>query len=290
LEEKIRLADEKAVCGIGFHYGTDGQNTESFAVAAANRRVFGLKIYLNHTTGDLLIEDMGVLARIFSTWPTESGKPILVHAEGVQLAAAIALARLYGQRLHVCHISQQVEVELVRRAKAAGQDVTAGVCPHHLFLTGEARNTHGSHAIMKPPLGKKADQAALWKGLQDGTIDMVETDHAPHTAEEKDATPAPYGVPGLETAVGLLFAAAHDGRLKEADVVRLLHDAPKERFSIPEPADTYVELDPEAAYEIAAAVESKATWSPFIGMTGYGKPVNVAIGGTMVLQDGKTMA
>lgn len=296
LEEKIKLADAKAVCGIGFHYGTDGKNTDSFKAAAANPRVFGLKVYLNHTTGEMLIEDVGVLANIFESWPSGRNgrsdkyrKPILVHAEGVQLAAAIALARLYGQRLHVCHISQAIEVELVRRAKDTGQEITAGVCPHHLFLTGQARETHGSHAIMKPPLGEETDQEALWKGLADQTIDIVETDHAPHTFEEKQADPAPYGVPGLETAVGLLFAAVHDGKLKENDVVRLLHDTPKKIFNIPNQPDTYVELDPEASYEINEPYQSKAGWSPFTGQTGYGQVMNVVIEGKPVVTDGEAV-
>lgn len=282
LEEKIKLADAKAVCGIGFHYGTDGKNMDSFAEAADHPRVHGLKIYLNHTTGEMLIEDVAVLAEIFKTWP--AGKPILVHAEGVQLAAAIALARLYGQRLHVCHISQAIEVELVRRAKAAGQDITAGVCPHHLFLTGAARETHGSHAIMKPPLGTDDDQAALWTGLADTTIDIVETDHAPHTKEEKQADPAPFGVPGLETAAGLLFGAVHDGKLSEPDVIRLLAERPREIFDIPNQPKTFVELDPNEPYTIGPPYQSKCGWSPFEGQEAFGRPRRTVISGKTVYE------
>lgn len=280
LEEKVRLADAKAVCDIGFHYGTDGRNAATFAKAAAHPRVFGLKVYLNHTTGDLLIEDISALTEIFRRWP--AGKPILVHAEGVQLAAAIALARLYRQRLHVCHISQAVEVELVRQAKARRQAITAGVCPHHLFLTGAARETHGSRAIMKPPLGTDRDQAALWEGLGDGTIDIVETDHAPHTKREKQADPPPYGVPGLETAVGLLFSAVHDGKLSESDVVRLLHDRPREIFAIPGQEATFVELDPQAPYRVGPPYASKCDWSPFEGWQAYGRPRRVRLRGKIV--------
>lgn len=283
LEEKIRLADEKARCDIGFHYGTDGRNTDTFAEAAANPRVFGLKIYLNHTTGEMLIEDIAVLEAIFAAWPADLGKPILVHAEGVQLAAAIALAHLAGQRLHVCHISQAVEVELVRKAKAAGQSITAGVCPHHLFLTGAARETHGSHAVMKPPLGEEDDHAGLWQGLGDGTIDVVETDHAPHTAEEKQADPPPFGVPGLETSLGLMLAAVHDGKLELGDVKRLMHETPARIFTVPEQPETYIEFDPEVAYEIQPPFQSKAQWSPFIGMTAYGKVSKVVLRGETVV-------
>lgn len=287
LQEKVRLADEKAACGLGFHYGTDGSeaNLASFPEAAKHPRVFGLKIYLNHTTGEMLIEDISVLRAIFETWPAE--KPVLVHAEGVQLAAALSLAHFYGKHLHVCHISQAVEVALVRAAKRKKQAVTAGVCPHHLFLTGEARETHGSQAIMKPPLGEDADKDALWSGLQGGTIDIVETDHAPHTLEEKRGDPPPFGVPGLETAVGLLWKAVRDGTLQEDDVPRLLHEAPKRIFGIPDQPDTYVELDPDEPYEIdPATFQSKAKWSPFAGWTVYGKPRTVVVQGRALVRDG----
>lgn len=285
LEEKIKLADAKRVCDIGFHYGTDGKNLDSFAAAAVNPRVFGLKIYLNHTTGEMLIEDPAVLDAIFEAWP--GPKPVLVHAEGEQLALAVKLAKQHGQRLHVCHISQASEVDLVRQAKQAKQDVTAGVCPHHLFLTGQARKKYGSHAIMKPPLGSEGDRQALWTGLADGTIDIVETDHAPHTAEEKQADPAPFGVPGLETAVGLLFSAVHDGKLTEADVVRLLHDRPKAIFNIPDQPETMVELDPDEPYKIGKPYQSKCGWSPFDGWEAYGQVQNVVLRGKQVVTNGQ---
>src|SRR3989344_4732696 len=163
---------------------TNAKKLETFAAAEVRPEVFGLKLYCNHTTGEMLIEDINLLEGVFKTWGDT--KPIMVHAEGVQLAAVISLARLYGKRLHVCHITQEVEVELVRRAKSLGQSITAGVCPHHLFLTGEARDRLKGFAVMKPPLGTPEDQAALWKGLVDETIDVVETDHAPHTLEEKE--------------------------------------------------------------------------------------------------------
>ncbi|MEX2209626.1 MAG: amidohydrolase family protein [Patescibacteria group bacterium] len=289
LQEKERLAEEKAACGLGFHYGTDGRNLESFVAAAKDPHVFGLKIYLNHTTGEMLIEDVAVLRRIFEAWP--AAKPVLVHAEGVQLAAALSLAHYYDKRLHVCHISQAVEVELVRAAKRKGQAVTAGACPHHLFLTGKARETHGPQAIMKPPLAEQGDQDALWEGLADRTIDLVETDHAPHTLEEKQGDPPPFGVPGLETAAPLLWKAVRDGKLAADDVPRLLHDAAREIFAIPEQPDTYVELDPDEPYEIdPAAFQSKAKWSPFDGWTACGKPRTVVLHGKTVVEDGRLVS
>ncbi len=286
LNEKIALVKEKAVCDIGFHFGTNGKNTDEFKGAIASPHVFGLKLYCNHTTGEMLIEDLTLLENVFAAW--ESDKPILVHAEGVQLAAALTLALVYDRRLHVCHITQAIEVELVRRAKAHGQAVTAGVCPHHLFMTEKDRETMKGYAIMKPPLGPQSDQDALWKGLNDGTIDVVETDHAPHTKEEKEKDPPAYGVPGLETAVGLMFKGVHEGRIKEDDVTKFLYTNPKAIFNIPDQPDTYVELDPGKEYVAGSdGWESKCGWSSFDGWTLYGKIETVVFRGKTLLKDGK---
>jgi len=288
LEEKITLSKQKALCDIGFYFGTNGKNTEEFAKVAEMPEVFGLKLYCNHTTGEMLIEDSALLEKVFAGW--KSPKPILVHAEGAQLVTALALAEKYQKRIHVCHISQAGEVELVRQAKIKGQKVTAGVCPHHLYFTKDTIFKMKGYAMMKPPLGTLADQDALWAGLNDGTIDIVETDHAPHTREEKEKDPPAFGVPGLETALGLLYKAVKDGRIKNNDVIKFLYTNPKAIFNIPDQPDTYVELDPDVAYLVGeSGYESKCNWSPFEGMTLYGKPRTVMIRGKKVLDKGKIL-
>lgn len=282
LEEKIRLVKEKAACDIGFHFGTDGNNLSTFAKAARNPHVFGLKIYCNHTTGTLLIEDTGRLNKVFGAW--RFPKPILVHAEGNELEYALYLTKKYQRRLHVCHISLKEEVGLVRKAKAQGLSVTAGVTPHHLFLTEKDVQALGSFAIMKPPLGTKPDQDALWLGLGDGTIDLVESDHAPHTKEEKAIIPAPFGVPGLETTVGLMFKAVHEKRLVKKDVINLLYSQPKKIFSIPDQKDTYLELDPDQSFIAGEnGYQTKCGWSPFNGWELYGRVETVIFKGKKVL-------
>ncbi len=287
LEEKIQLS-QKALCDIGFHYGTNGHNTETFKQVWDNPKVFGLKIYCNHTTGEMLIEDQTLLTEVFKAW--NSPKPILVHAEGPQLDMAVAMAAKYNRRLHVCHISQAIEVEVVRKAKATGQLVTAGVCPHHLYMTGADRETMKGYAMMKPPLGTLEDQKGLWTGLADGTIDMVETDHAPHTHEEKEKESPAFGVPGLETAVGLLFKAVHDGKITEEDITRLLYTNPKKIFNIPDQPDTYVEIDTEAGWTVGeGGYETKCGWSPFDGWKLPGKVETVVIRGKKVVEHGSVI-
>ncbi len=286
LEEKIALAKEKSLCDIGFHFGTNGHNSEEFAKVADMPEVFGLKLYCNYTTGEMLIEDLALLEKVFASWKSE--KPILVHAEGAQLEITLGLSEKYKNRLHVCHTSQASEVELVRNAKMKKQKVTAGVCPHHLYLTKDAVAEMKGYAMMKPPLGTQADQDALWAGLKDGTIDIVETDHAPHTREEKEKEAPAYGVPGLETALGLMYKAVKDGKIKNEDVVKFLYTNPKAIFNIPDQGDTYVELDPDLAYTAGEnGYETKCGWSPFTGMMLYGKPQNVIFRGQKVLDNGK---
>lgn len=263
LKEKIQLST-KAVCQIGFHFGTNGLNTKEFPAAASNPRVFGLKIYCNHTTGEMLIEEPKVLDRVFVAW--KSDKPILVHAEGSQLKVALDLAKKHKRRLHVCHISQAVEVELVKRAKKAGLKITAGVTPHHLFLKP-------GDELMKPPLGSLNDQRALWQGLKDGTIDLVESDHAPHTKEEKQKQPSAFGVPGLETTLGLMLLAVKQKKVKLNQVKQWLYTNPKKIFNLPE-QKTKIKFDPNQPWTVKASeLKTKCGWTPFNNWRLYGKVI-----------------
>ncbi|RJR16387.1 hypothetical protein C4579_00310, partial [Candidatus Microgenomates bacterium] len=285
LEDKFELS-EKAVCDIGFHYGTNGKNTETFVQVSNNPRVFGLKLYCNHTTGDYLIEDSNLLQTVFSSWRCE--KPILVHAEGEKLALVIELAKKYQQRLHVCHITLASEVEMVRKAKQNKQSISAGVTPHHLFLLDKDVEKLKGYAMMKPPLGSKLDQDALWQGLQDGTIDLVETDHAPHTKQEKSGEKPIFGVPGLESALGLLMKAAHEGRISIEQVKQFLYEKPKQLFNIPDQQNTFIELDPEVPYILGAdGYETKCGWSPFDGWELYGKVMAVTLKNKRIVENGK---
>jgi len=275
LDKKIRLS-KKAVCEIGFHFGTNGKNLDQFEAAFAHPRVFGLKIFLNQTTGDFLIDDPTLLEQIFAAWNSE--KPIMVHAERENVKKCISLAQKYSRRLHICHISQKQEVAMVRKAKKKGLKVTAGVTPHHLFLIDKDVEKLGPFAMMKPPLGTKSDQNALWQGLKDKTIDIIESDHAPHTKEEKLADKPAFGVPNLETTLGLLFKAVHDKKLKLADIVRLLYKNPQKIFNIPLQKNTYIELDPKKPYTAGEnGYQTKCAWSPFDEWELFGNVKSVTI-------------
>lgn len=285
LQEKIALADQKAVCDIGFHYGTNGHNLDTFSRVWDNPRVFGLKVYCNHTTGDLLIEDKKLLEDIWKAW--ESPKPILLHAEGAQLAFAIDLAKKYKRRIHECHISLAKELELVRQAKQEGVQISAGVCPHHLFLTREDEKRLGAKGTMRPPLATHDDQAALWDGMRNGIIDLVETDHAPHLLAEKEAGTAKFGVPGLETALGLLAKGVQEKKIAEQDITRLLYSNPQRIFNIPIQQDTFIEVDFEKTYTVGKdGYETKCGWSPFEGWELPGLLRRVVVRGETLYADG----
>jgi carbamoyl-phosphate synthase/aspartate carbamoyltransferase/dihydroorotase len=284
LDEKVALS-KKALIDIGFHFGTNGKNLDQFFEAAARSEVYGLKLYCNHTTGEMLIEDAEVLDAIFKAWPV--GKPILVHAEGEQLKQSIARAKKFGQRLHVCHITQASEVADLRAAKKEGLDISAGVCPHHLALTAEARERMKGYAVMKPPLGTDADQAALWAALADSTIDVVETDHAPHSREEKEKDPPMFGVTGLETSFSIIYQGVKDGKLTEERLIDAMHTRPKKIFNIPEQPDTSIEVDMDATWTVGEhGYETKANSSPFEGMTLPGVVTKVVVRGKELMNNG----
>ncbi len=282
LQDKIIRSKKDSICPVGFYFGTNGKNLEEFPDAWKNTDVFGLKIYCNHTTGELLVEDSGLLEGIFKAW--ESEKPILVHAEGSQLAHAIELAQFYGRRLHVCHISQASEVEFVRQAKKKKINISTGVTPHHLFLSEKDIKRLGPFGLVKPPMDPTHHQHALWAALDEKLIDIVESDHAPHTKEEKNSPTPPYGMPGLETTVGLLFKAVHDKKLKEQDVIRLFYENPKNIFHVKTQPFTHIELDPQKSYRMGSfGYQTKCGWSPFDGWELYGKVESVVLNGKNIV-------
>jgi carbamoyl-phosphate synthase/aspartate carbamoyltransferase/dihydroorotase len=268
------LAQEKAVCDIGFFVGASETNAAEAAALAGEAA--GLKVYLDQTYGPLRMRGLAALLAHFRTWPAD--RPIAVHAEGLSAATAIGLARVFGRRLHLCHVSRADEMALIRAAKESGADVTCEVTPHHLFLTEADAERLGPYGSMKPPLASGADRAALWANLD--VVDCIATDHAPHTAAEKEGDAPPPGVPGLETMLPLLLTAVAEGRLSLERMVQLTHDAPLRIFGLPEPADSWVEVDPGARHTLGAeGLLTRCGWTPFEGMPAVGKVRRVVVRG-----------
>lgn len=144
------------------------------------------------------------------------------EAEDIMIARDLMLARLTGGRLHIAHVSTVGGVELIRRAKEEGINVTAETCPHYFTLTEEAVSDYNTNAKVNPPLRTEEDVIAIIEGLKDGTIDVIATDHAPHHRDEKllDFDNAPYGISGLETALSLSLNVVHSGHISLYDLTK----------------------------------------------------------------------
>lgn len=287
LDKKISLTQGRIYSDVGFHFGATADSIQYFN--QVKNEVFGLKVYMNHTTGTLLQEDSQILQAIFESWPKD--KVLMVHAEGKTLEKAIELAKKNDNRLHVCHLSLKTEVEMIRSAKKAGLPITCEVTCHHLFLTEEDVGHLGGFGVMRPPLSSKEDQEALWKGVEDGTVDTIASDHAPHTKKEKlTMEKTPNGVPGLETTLPLLLTAVSEGRLTLDDIISLCHRNPAKIFNIPVDENTYVEVDPTIRYTLdARRLYTKCCWTPFAGMQVKGKVKRVFIRGEKVFEDGQIL-
>lgn len=288
LSQKEKLSYGKIWCDVGFNFGATYASTKYFKKVAG--KVFGAKVYMNQTTGPLLVEKLKDRDAIFKSWT--SPLPLMVHAEGETVDVAIKLARKYKRIVHICHVTPN-QLEAIDRAKKEGLKVTCEVTPHHLFLNKQSFSSNKNDVkrlrafgIVKPPLLSKRDQEKLWQNLN--KIDMISTDHAPHTIEEKkNKTPA-FGVPGLETTLSLLFTAIAQGRFSTDKLTEMCATNPRKIFNLPVQKDTFVLVDFSSTYIISADnFFTKNKWTPFEGMPGRGVVKKVVIRGKVVYLDGK---
>jgi len=283
LEAKIKSAKSKTVCDIGFHFGTLGDNFAEFPKVID--KVTGLKVYLNVTTGNFII-DGSKLLDIYRAWPGE--KPILLHAEDDVSDLVFGVLRKTKKMTHICHVSSRAELEFIIQAKKEGLPISCGVTPHHLFLTEADEKVLGPYARMKPSLKPQADQDFLWNNME--YIDVIESDHAPHTKAEKDSDSPPFGVPGLETTLPLMLTAVSEGRISHQQMIDKLHTNPARIFDISTDLNTRVTVD-MSQYEIKNEdLKTKAGWSPFAGRKVVGKVVQVDLHGKTVYKDGQLLA
>lgn len=281
LKQKIAIADEKTVSNIGFHFGSLGDNLDQFEEAAT--LAIGLKLYLNRTTGGYLL-DVAHLKKIYAAWPEE--KVVLLHAEEDVIDLAIESMKDAKRPVHVCHMPSREILEKIIAAKKAGYPVTCGVCPHHLFLQDTDVDRLGVYGKMLPSLKSQADQDYLWEHMDD--IDIFESDHAPHTHEEKQE--GVFGVPGLETTLPLLLTAAKEGKITEDQIIEKLYTNPARIFKLPTSDNTFVEVAREEYEIINEGLQTKCGWTPFAGMKVTGKVSKVVIENKTVYEDGKVIA
>lgn len=218
-------------------------------------------------------------------------------AESTTIQTGIEFAKATGARLHVLHISTAEGVELIRQAQAEGYPITGETCPHYLFLTNEDFDKVGTSMKVYPLIKRKEDQDALWKGILDGTISIVCSDHAPHTPEEKDGDlwNTPSGMCGVETLAPLMIHAAAEKKITLQHVAALLSENPAKQFGVyPQKgalqvgadADfTIVDMDKQATIE-REKLHSKSKVTAYDGFQLNAAPVATIVNGTTIMKNG----
>lgn len=211
-------------------------------------------------------------------------------AESVMVYREIALAEFTGKKVHIAHVSTAMSVDLIRQAKARGVRVTAETAPHYFTLTDEAVSGYITNAKMNPPLRTGEDRAAVIRGLQDGTLDAIATDHAPHSILEKEMEfdVAAFGIIGLETAVPLTLTLFHQGVIDASRMVELLAVNPARILGVeggslaPGAAADITIIDPKLEFSYSVdQVVSKSRNSPFLDWTLTGRSMLTMVDGAV---------
>jgi len=272
--------------------GKPVSSSKLFRRALEYARTFGLPVIDHCEDPDLArdgVMNEGRLAAVLGL------KGIPRQAEYIMVARDIALCELTGGNLHLAHLSTKESIALVREAKKRGLPITAETCPHYFTLTEDAVADYNTNAKMNPPLRTEDDRAAVLAGLADGTLDVIASDHAPHTRAQKsrEFDFAPFGIIGLETTLGLVLTELVAKKVLALPVaVAALTDAPARAFNLPgghlspgAPADlTLIDLKSRHTVKEFA---SKSRNSPFIGRTLQGRAVATIVGGDIVMQQGR---
>lgn len=292
-EEMAELGEMAKAGAVAFsNDGVPLGNAEVLRCAMEYGRIFGKPILLHSEDRELTGD--GVMHE--GKWSTMLGlKGIPALSEEVAVARDLLLAGAVGAAVHICHVSTAGAVDLIRQAKKRGVQVTAEATPHHLILTDADVAGYDTNTKVNPPLRSEADRAALRAGLADGTIDVIATDHAPHSLEEKhrEYALAPNGLIGLETAVGLILTELVGPGLMDLDEMvlkmsvnpRRLLGLPGGEISPGGPADLTL-VDPGREWIVDPALfRSKARNTPFAGRKLRGRAVSTFVGGRLVYRE-----
>lgn len=294
----VELAEMGEMAAAGaVAFSDDGKtitNAAVFRTALEYSNLFGLPMLLHEEDPDLA--GNGVMHEGY--WSTVLGLPgIPSLAEDIMTARDLFLAEFTKARIHFCHVSTKGSVAMIGAAKNKGLSVTAEATPHHFTLIDEDLQGYDPNFRVSPPLRTGEDRDSIRKGLQDGVIDAIATDHAPHTLEEKhrEFALAPTGLIGLETALSLAWTElVLGGWLTKEQLVERMSAAPARILNKPggslrpgAPADLII-FDPEQEWEVKPAdFSSKSKNSPFIGRKLKGKAESVWVNGLLKLKQGK---
>ena len=316
LRQKLERAADRCLVNFGFYIGATPDNVKELSQA---RLTPGIKIFIGSSTGDLLVDEQDALERIFA----ETTLPICAHCEDestvrankqrfaqtcnvadhsrirdeqaalIATKRAIDLAMRHDHRFHVLHVSTGVETELLTDHRKL---ITAEACPHHLLFDTNDYGRLGSLVQMNPSIKSPSDCRRLWQALLDGRIQVVATDHAPHTLEEKRQPypKSPSGLPAVENSLALMLDQVHSGRCNLQQVADWMCDAParvwdivgKGRIEVGYDADlVLVDLNKTATVRNDEQL-TKSQWSPWDGTELHGWPVRTWVRGHQVYRDG----
>jgi dihydroorotase len=321
LEQKKKIIDsmlQKVKIPLRYHLYLGADKNCFDQIHETKNAIIGIKVFMGSTEGNLLMDDDSSLHAIFSLAAAHD-LIISVHAEDQALIhermkicpiksvqahswirnrtvaieatkKAISLAKIYSTRLNILHVTTKEEVDLIRNAKKQGIYITAETCPHYLLLSEADYETFGTRIQVNPALKTKEDVIALIEATQDGTIDMIGSDHAPHLLEEKDRPYgiSPSGIPGIETTLPFLLTAHHAGILSLKRIVDLTSHNIRKIFKLPPNEDiVLIDLEKEKVVE-EETLETKCKWSPYVGKKFKGWPVYTILKGNIYHVDACT--
>lgn len=290
LMDKKDMMVGRSYVDYGFHFG-GSKKDNSEEIKKVLDKVASTKIFLNMSTGDMLIENEKVVENIF-----RESKIISVHAEEGMVEKAIEFCKKYDKELYLCHLSKASEIELLKQAKAEGVKVFGEVTPHHLFLNVDDVNaTERSKMLlrMKPELKEKSDNEALWKALADGTLDSIGTDHAPHLIEEKLAK-LTYGVPSVENSLEMMLNGVKENRITFERLIEVMCKNPAKIFKIKNKGNIAVGYDGDLVIVDINdnspikddKIITKANWTPFENCNRGGRVLTTILRGEIVYNKG----
>jgi len=330
LKNRMQIAERKVLVNVGFYSEFPNDLDEIKDIVSQGAMAFklfmacqigGLNIDDDEALQDALkkVGDLGVPVAVHAedkaalmvaeeemkkTERRDVGAFLTAHSERVELRAIERLLKISAQvnmRLHFCHMTIEEGLNAVIEAKKSGRTVTCEVTPNHLLLSNTDFERYGSLIIMMPPLRSKSHIVALWKGIANGWIDVIGSDHAPHALKEKSASSiwdVKVGVPGLETTLPLMLTMVRKNRLSLAHLVRLLSEKPAEIFNLKDrgrleqgrKADLAV-IDFNRKFKIdASKFHSKAKYSPYDGWEVQGRPVKTFVNGLLIMDEQEIVA
>ena len=324
LEEKVKRAEKNSWCDFAFYLGAVKENQNLLSEIENSPACPGVKLFLGNSTGNLALEDQKSLENVFSnrtritavhsedetrlkqrksfayTKPAHARNHPVWRDEEVCLLSTkrvIALARKHQAPIHILHVTTKQEMEFLKQHKdIASVEVT----PQHLSLYApECYDKYGSFAQMNPPIREKAHQEALWKAVQSGVVDMIGSDHAPHTKEEKlqEYPNSPSGMPGVQTLLPLMLDHINKGRLDLKLLVKLLAHKPAQRFQLKNQGQIkegfkahFTVLDLKVKRKIETNwLASKCGWSPFENWEVQGWPIFTLLYGKKVMAEDEVL-